>query len=240
MVRLSELPRPARNEGVNVLPGRQSVACLPPILFGKLRPLMTPREFTRDSVLYRQEDRVASVFFPDTAVISEFQTLADGRTIEIALTGIEGVVGIESIGNDCTAANAAVVSVAGTGFSMSCERLEREIGFSRPLQRWHLGLVNTHIKHISSRVICNTHHGVEERFCTWLLMLSDRTGQLSFCLTQEFIAGVLGIYRPNLTTMARSIRDRGAIDYSRGHMHIVDKSMLSELSCTCYTAVSMH
>ncbi len=70
---------------------------LPQSLVIKLWPLLKLTLLTKDDYLYQQDDRVDFIYFPETAVISEFQMLADGRTIEVAVTGAEGAIGISSV-----------------------------------------------------------------------------------------------------------------------------------------------
>ncbi len=220
---------------VRTPPSRIVIGGLPNSLLNKIRPLLKLTMLTKDDYLYQQDDRVDFIYFPETAVISEFQMLADGRTIEVAVTGGEGAVGISSVWSTSTAVNCAQVCVGGTAYKIETELLERELAYSRPLQRWLHDQINSYIKQISHKVICNTHHAVEERFCTWLLMLQDRSKKNKFNLTQEYIAGVLGVYRPSVTCMAKSLREKNAIDYVRGQIFISDRQKLKKMSCACYT-----
>ena len=222
-------------ETVRSLPARVVVGGLPSVLLSKLRPLLKYTQVAKDDYLFQQDDHVDFVYFPETAVISEFQMLADGRTIEVAVTGSESAVGISSVWSTSTAVNCAQVCVSGTAFKIESEILERELTYSRPLQRWLHDQINVYIKQISQKVICNTHHAVEERFCTWLLMLQDRSKKSKFNLTQEYIAGVLGVYRPSVTCMAKALREKNAIDYVRGQIFITDRNKLKRMSCVCYS-----
>ncbi len=204
-------------------------------LFNKLRPFLKQMPLSKDEYLYQQDGQIDFIYFPETAVISEFQTLADGRTIEVAVTGGEGAVGVSSVWSSSQAVNCAQVWVAGSAYKIESQVLEKEIDSSRLLQTWLHNQINSYIKQISQKVICNTHHAVEERFCTWLLMLQDRSKKSKFNLTQEYIAGVLGVYRPSVTCMAKSLREKKAIDYVRGQIFISDRQKLKKISCSCYS-----
>lgn len=222
-------------EPVRSLPARIGIGGLPSVLLSKIRPLLKYTQLAKDDYLFQQDDRIDFVYFPETAVISEFQMLADGRTIEVAVTGSEGAVGISSVWSTSPAVNCAQVCVGGNAYKIEADLLERELTYSRPLQRWLHDQINSYIKQISHKVICNTHHAVEERFCTWLLMLQDRSKKSKFNLTQEYIAGVLGVYRPSVTCMAKALREKEAIDYVRGQIFITDRQKLKKMSCACYT-----
>jgi CRP-like cAMP-binding protein len=221
-------------EPVRSIPARIGVGGLPNVLLNKIRPLLKYTQLAKDDYLFQQDDRVDFVYFPETAVISEFQMLADGRTIEVAVTGPESAVGIASVWSTSPAVNCAQVCVGGSAYRIEADVLERELTYSRPLQRWLHDQINLYIKQISQKVICNTHHAVEERFCTWLLMLQDRSKKSRFNLTQEYIAGVLGVYRPSVTCMAKALREKNAIDYVRGQVAITDRQKLKKISCACY------
>ncbi len=222
-------------ETIRSIPSKMLVGGLSNAMLNKIRPLLKITLLSKDDFLYQQDDRVDFVYFPETAVISEFQMLADGRTIEVAVTGTEGAVGISSVWSTSPAVNCAQVCVGGTAYKIETDVLERELTYSKPLQRWLHNQINSYIKQISQKVICNTHHAVEERFCTWLLMLQDRSKKDRFNLTQEYIAGVLGVYRPSVTCMAKSLREKNVIDYVRGQIFISDRQKLKKMSCACYT-----
>ena len=220
---------------VRSVPPRVGIGGIPSVLLSKIRPMLKQTQLAKDEYLFQQDDRVDFVYFPESAVISEFQMLADGRTIEVAVTGLEGAVGISSVWSTSPAVNSAQVCVGGSAYRIEIDVLERELTYSRPLQRWLHDQINSYIKQISQKVICNTHHAVEERFCTWLLMLQDRSKKNKFKLTQEYIAGVLGVYRPSVTCMAKALREKNAIDYVRGQVFITDRQKLKKISCACYT-----
>ena len=222
-------------DDVRSIPSKMVVGGLPNSLLNKIKPLLKLTLLTKDDYLYQQDDRVDFIYFPETAVISEFQMLADGRTIEVAVTGTEGAVGISSVWSTSPAVNCAQVCVGGTAYKIETDVLERELTYSKPLQRWLHNQINSYIKQISQKVICNTHHAVEERYCTGLLMLQDRSHKNKFNLTQEYIAGVLGVYRPSVTCMAKSLREKNAIDYVRGQIFISDRQKLKKMSCACYS-----
>lgn len=211
------------------------VGGLPNALFAKIQPFLKQSSLSKNEYLYQQDDRVDFIYFPETAVISEFQMLADGRTIEVAVTGWEGAIGISSVWSTSTAVNCAQVCVGGSTYKVESEVLERELAYSRPLQRWLHDQINVYIKQISQKVICNTHHSAEERFCTWLLMLQDRSKRDKFSLTHEYIAGVLGVYRPSVTYLAKALREKKVIDYVRGQISIIDRQKMKKISCACYS-----
>ncbi len=86
-------------------------------------------------------------------------------------------------------------------------------------------------------MVCNGNHRVEERLCAWLLMMHDRAGDTPLALTHERISRHLGSRRAGVTSVATMLRDRGIIDYTRGHIRVIDRAALQAAACECYPAV---
>ena len=201
--------------------------------FLRLRQFIKRVGLVKDQYLYQQDDRMGTIYFPESAVISEFQILEDGRTIEVGIIGSEGAVGIPSAFNSCQAANCTQVCVPGTALAIGRDVFEREVVSDPRLQLVLHNYINAQIKQLSQRVVCNTFHSVEQRFCTWLLTLQSRSHRERFRLTHEHVARVLGVHRPSVTCIAQSLRDKKLIDYGRARLVICNKAGLEKLACRC-------
>lgn len=199
----------------------------------RLRPYFKRVNLSKDQYLYQQDDRIENIFFPETAVVSEFQILEDGRMIEVGLIGSEGGVGIASAFNACRAANCTQVCVAGTALVIGRDLFERQVESDPRLQNLLHGYINSQIKQLSQRVVCNTFHSVEQRFCSWLLTLNRRSHRERFRITHEHVARVLGVHRPSVTCIAQGLRERNLIDYGRARLVIADKVGIEGLACRC-------
>ena len=201
--------------------------------FLQLRQFIKRVPLVKDQYLYQQDDLIQNIYFPETAVISEFQILEDGRTIEVGIIGNEGAVGVASAFSSCRAANCTQVCVPGTALVIGREILERAVMSDPLLQAVFHGYINGQIKQLSQRVVCNSFHSVEQRFCSWLLTLNKRSRRDRFRLTHEHVARVLGVHRPSVTCIAQTLRDRGLIDYGRARLVICNRAGLERLACRC-------
>jgi CRP-like cAMP-binding protein len=200
-----------------------------------LAPSLKQVVLTKEQFLYQEGDRLDYIYFPDTAVISEFKILEDGRMVEIAVTGREGAVGLTSIFSDShRAPNCTQVSQAGTAKRVDAVTFERLLRSNENLRNSLGRYVDLYIRQISQKAICNMYHSVKERLCTWLLMLQDRCGRSTLTLTHEQIARTLGVYRPSITCIAQELRTSKLISYSRGGISIRDRRKVEESACTCY------
>ena len=56
-------------------------------------------------------------------------------------------------------------------------------------------------------------------------------------MTQELIANMLGVRREGVTDAAGKLQKLGIIEYSRGHITVLDRPKLEKMSCECYAVV---
>ena len=56
-------------------------------------------------------------------------------------------------------------------------------------------------------------------------------------MTQELIANMLGVRREGVTEAAGHLQAVGLIQYSRGHIKVLDRAKLEQRVCECYAVV---
>lgn len=228
----SESYMPSGNSVIDLLNGEMA---------RNIKGLLELVELKMEQVLFQEEDDLDVVYFPVTAVVSEFRMLEDGRMVEIAVTGNEGAVGLSNLlAGSHTAHNYTQVSQAGLAKKITVSRLERLLRADEKL-RFTLGRQTDHyIRQISQKSICNMYHTVKERMCTWLLMVQDRSGKKKMNLTHEQISRILGVNRPSVSRMAFELRESNLISYSRGGLKISDRQRVEDAACTCYFELGGH
>ena len=211
---------------------------LPTELFKKLQPSLRSVYLEAEQFLYMQDDKLDYIYFPETAVISEFRTLDDGRMVEVTLTGHEGAVGMMALFCNSRVANCTQVSQAGSAVRIEASVLEKMLRLHPELMIALSKEFDHYIRQISQRSICNMYHSVKERLCTWLLLVQDRCGKKTLKLTHEQIARILGVYRPSITCIALEMRKNNLITYSRGGLSISDRAKVEEAACGCYAELA--
>jgi CRP-like cAMP-binding protein len=216
------------------------LTALPGEDFERLLAHLEPVSLSSGEDLYGFGESIHDVYFPESAVISHLYILKDGSTTEAAMIGKEGMTGLSAIFASPAPTHYTQVIINGTALRMSAEILNREFARGGAMQRLLLSYIGARIAQLSQRAVCNGRHSVEERLCSWLLMLHDRVGEDLLPLTHEQIAHQLGTRRAGITTTANALRDRQIISYSRGQIRIIDRQGLEMTACECHRTLSQQ
>lgn len=210
------------------------LASLPEEELTRLFSHLEPVTFASGEDLYRFGEGVRFAYFPESVVLAQLHVLEDGNTTEAIMIGREGLAGLSAIFDAGQPNYWTRVLVAGSALRMPSEILQQEFRRGGALQHLLLAYTAKRLAQLSQRAVCNGRHRVEERLCTWLLMVHDRARKEKLQLTHEQIAAHLGTRRAGITTAATLLRDRGIISYSRGQMRILNRQMLINAACECY------
>lgn len=188
-------------------------------------------------MLYEPGRELQHAYFPTTAIVSLHYVAESGATCETSGVGNEGVVGISLFMGGDTTSSSAVVHTAGYAYRLQRRVMKQEFDRHGLMQRLLLGYIQALITQIAQTAVCYRLHSVEQQLCRWLLMTLDRMPSGELVLTQELIAGVLGVRREGITLAAGKLQHAGYIRYRRGHLCVLDRSGLETRACECYAVV---
>ena len=195
------------------------------------------QELERGRHIYDPGDPMEAVYFPHDCVISLMTLMENGAAIESAPVGREGALGLMAAVGPRQSLVRAIVQAPGSASRISASALHDAWVRSAALR----DLVDRHNEalfgHTIQSVACNALHGVEARFCRWLLSCRDRIDSDTISLTQEFLADMLGVQRTTVTAAAGALQSKGLIRYRRGVVDILDRPGLEAAACECYGAV---
>ncbi|MFL6747220.1 MAG: Crp/Fnr family transcriptional regulator [Sphingomicrobium sp.] len=188
------------------------------------------------TVLRRGVDVAYSLFPFGTTMVSMVVELEDGRSVEVGSIGREGAVGgIISCGH-IPAFTRAEVMVAGPAARVPMAVIEEAKNESPHLRNLFCRYADYLLAQIMQTVACNSFHSIEARAARWLLTAHDRGGN-RLELTQESLAGLLGVQRTTINAVARELQDEGLITTRRGIIEVHDRAGLERRSCECYDRV---
>lgn len=221
----------------SAIPSNRLLAALPPEEWEILQPDLEEVPLTFKLTLYEPEKRFEYVYFPMSGVVSLVTEFENGLAIEVATVGPEGMVGLPIFLEDDVMTCHAFVQVPGKGVRISIEAFRRTIDrcprLHRLISRYTLALLNA----MAQNSACNRAHSLDERLARWLLTTHDRVHQPTFPMKQEFMAKMLGVSRPTVSTTASILQKAGYITYVRGQITVTDRPGLESACCECYGVI---
>jgi CRP-like cAMP-binding protein len=184
--------------------------------------------------LYAPGDQITHAYFPVDAVAVAVATMDDGTTVETAMVGCEGVVGVGAVVGSIRANLWTRVLLPGEALRVEAAVLRELFNDSPAWQKLLLRYYASLISQVSRRTVCNTRHRLNERLCTWLLMLHDRAGRDDLPMTQETAGRQLGVRRAGVNETMVWLQRLGVIEHRRGHVGILKREALEDAACVCY------
>jgi CRP-like cAMP-binding protein len=221
---------PATHNGDNLLLSRVG-----PEGYARLEPKLNEVSLKHGEVLYRSEDPQDWIYFPAKGtLISLLAVSDDGESVEVAITGREGMLGIAGILGAKRGNHDSLVQNAGKAWRARAEHVRAVMHQDEELRGLILRYVHVMFLHAAQTALCNRLHTVEERLARWMLATQDRVESPEFQMTHELLAKMLGTRRTSVSLTAAMLQKAGMLRYSRGHMVIVDRKALEATACTCY------
>jgi CRP-like cAMP-binding protein len=194
-------------------------------------------EMPLGEALYESGRQSEYVYFPTTSIISLLYVLESGASTQIAVVGNDGVVGVSLFMGGETTPSRAVVQSTGLGYRLAARAIKGEFTRGGPLQGLMLRYTQSLFTQMAQTAVCNRHHSVDQQLARWLLHSIDRLSVPHITMTQELIATMLGVRREGVTEAAGRLQKAGVISYRRGHISVLDRRKLEQMSCECYEVV---
>jgi CRP-like cAMP-binding protein len=132
------------------------------------------------------------------------------------------------------------VHIPGQALRLSTDRLEEAKQKSGRIADLFNRFSDYLLAQVMQFACCNALHTVEQRLCRVLVMAQDRTGDDLLDFTQQALADSLGVQRTSVTTVARTLEDRGLIRNRRGRIQVLNRHDLEACACGCYAAIEEH
>lgn len=205
--------------------------------YRRLLPRLEHVTLRQGDVIYKADQEIEAVFFPEDAVVTMVAATVDRRTVEVGVIGREGIVGINLFLGGLITPDKAIVQLPGGAFRMPSRMLRTEARFGTPLHRLLLDYTRAFLAVISQSVTCSQHHRIEQRFARWLLTMHHYAPSGQFVMSHQSIAAVLGARRVSISETAHRLRADGLIDYRRGRIVVLDKAGLQAKSCECLAII---
>jgi CRP-like cAMP-binding protein len=223
--------------------GNTTLETLSPADMAALRPYLRERSLDEGLVLTAQGEEVDTIYFPTSAQLANFVRFENGGMSESFFMGSEGVSGLAAFLADGPCAWSVEVRRSGRAFELPAAVLRDRFQESAALRDGLLSLAYDYQAQSSLAAACGQQHTVQARLATVLALLSQKLGVTTLDLTQDDLGRILGVQRTTVNAGSLLLRNAGAIKYSRGHIHIVDRRRLREAACEClqlYDVIRPH
>lgn len=217
--------------------GNVLLRALAPDDMDALRSLLEKVTLVKDQPVFRPGEPAPHVWFPRNGMISIVALDDRGSAIEVATVGYEGMTGLATVLGDETMIYASMVQVPGDGWRVETAAFRQLIDRRPAIRMVMLRYVLAAMTQMGQNAACAQLHSTEARCARWLLLAHDGVEGDSFPLTQDYLAMMLGVTRPSVSTAASALQKAGLIRYVRGQIEILDRPGLEALSCECYGIV---
>lgn len=213
------------------------LATLTPEDFEQLRPFLRVVELKRHAVIHEANKPVDAVYFVESGVVSRIaRTQADG-SVEVAMVGRSGLVGLSVVLGTMMALHRTVVQIPGLALRISATDLQA-IMSKNPMIRDHLlRYVQLLMSQKAQVALCNAKHEIDKRLARWLLLAHDRVAGNQLPVTHDLLAMMLGVRRAGVSEALAELEVKGVVSKSRGALRIVNREALKTHACECYKII---
>jgi CRP-like cAMP-binding protein len=217
------------------------IAALPATDYERLAPDLELVQLPTGEAIHESSRPLHHLYFPTSAIVSLQYATKDGELSEIAGVGNEGMIGLFLFTEAITTPERAKVLLGGLAYRIPSQVFRHELdhpsGRSGALYSIFLRYTQVRMTQIAQNVSCNRHHSIEKRLCRWLLSSLDRSPSADLGVTQEAIAGALGVRRESITAAIGRLHRAGFVCAHRGHVCVLDRAGLEAQACECYQEV---
>ena len=198
---------------------------------------LQPVKFELKHEIENPGNPIDRLYFLEEGMASMTTTFKDGSQVEVGMFGYESVIGVSTLMGTKKSLNRVYTQIAGHGYSCHVEDARREFRLGGAFQSLALRYVQAQLVQAMQSAGCNAKHNIEQRLARWLLLCADRAHIDTFKISHEFLADMLGVRRPTVSTTARSLKQKGLIEYTRGEIRILDVPGLTKTACECYLII---
>ncbi len=225
-------PKVGYMDGVRQLQNR-ILNSLPPIYFAKSFHLLSPSPGARP-VIVTADQPIDYLYFLCRGIGSVITVSSSGQLAEAGMVGREGFGPTSLAVGAQKSIHQIVMQVGGYGHRMTARaarrHIERHSLFANLLARY----LHSFSSQVSYTVWANVNLTIHERLARWLLMTHDRTDGDEIILTHDFIALMLGVRRPSITTSLHMLEGKKLVRSERGRITIRDRKGLEEFAGEAY------
>lgn len=217
------------------------LAALPAVDYERILRHLRLKTVVPGNAIHEQGRPIGDVYFPNGGVFSITTQMEDGALVEVATVGREGMLGIGAFLGDRWGTGRTFQQVPdGPVPALATARFIKETAIAGAFREMVGLYAQASLLQAMQCAACNALHDVKQRCCRWLLQTHDRVDTDEFSLKQEFLAVMLGVHRPTVTVVLRTLQDAGLISSGYGRIRVVKRTRLEASACECYAVIQSH
>lgn len=209
------------------------LAALTPQDFNHLAKHLEAMPITSRQILLNPDQPITHAMFIEEGLASLIADTREGR-IEIGLIGYEGIVGVPLVlGTDRTP-HTVMVQADGRALRITAAEFRTALDASAALRSVLGRYVQSLFVQVGQTAYANADCNIEVRLARWLVMTQDRLRRDELPFTHDFLAMMLGVRRPGVTTALHVLEGNRLIGARRGHVTVLDRARLIEFAGDSY------
>ena len=155
---------------INAASQNRLLAALPRTELRRLTPHFQPVPLVFRETLFEAGDPIEFIYFPLSGMISLIASTKEGSSIEVGITGKEGMIGVPVVLGDDTSSLRGVVQAAGSALKQSVTTLTDELRRDGELRSVLLRYSRFTLAQATQSAVCNRLHTLDQRCARWLLV----------------------------------------------------------------------
>lgn len=198
--------------------------------FALLGRHLEPVDLAPHQVVFEPQTAIRHAYFLESGIASVIANVSRTSRIDV---GIEvGIYGREGMGGTALLMGADrtphrhLIQVAGRGHRIASKALLDATVASRSLHMSLLRFAHVFGTQTSATAVANATSVIGARLSRWLLMCQDRIDGSEVPITHAFVATMLGVRRPGITTAIHELEGEHLIKGQRGQITILDRAGL--------------
>lgn len=216
------------------------LASLPHDELNMIEPYLFRTTMVVSQVLFEKGIFPDTIYFIEEGFVALVADVGSGDTMQIAITGSEGVRGTFVAYKPERFTNyASIVQISGPVYKMKTVDFLNFIEISPNLRRECTNYVSDFVQQIGQTSACNAKHEMTKRLCRLLLMAHDRSTNNDILLTHNQLARMIGVRRAGVTGFMANLQSVKIIQQTRGRITVLDRKLLREHSCSCYDVMQL-
>ena len=205
--------------------------------YQRLKPKLTHVTLRVKEVLYKPNQPIHQVYFPENSVICLMTVMRNGDTLETGTVGLEGASWISaSIGAPSMPCE-TIVAIGGDALVLSIDDLDVEMKENEHFRDLLTQYSHALLIHSMRMIGCTGLHTLPQRCARWILTTLDRVSEDRFSVTHEFLGMLLGASRPSVSLVIEDFQKKGILRAERGGLVVGSRDGLLRVSCDCYQVI---